>query len=97
MGPSGFRIRGSGYEHTSSAPTAYSAPLTYLLRPTLVVHGMGSMIPIESQRWIADAIAGGQFATIPADEGGSHFVFWENAERFSEIVGNFLDRTDGLQ
>jgi pimeloyl-ACP methyl ester carboxylesterase len=65
-------------------------------RPTLVVHGLGSMIPIESQRWIADAISGGQFATIPADDGGSHFAFWENPERFSEIVSNFLDRTGPL-
>ena len=54
------------------------------------------MIPIESQRWIADAISGGQLATIPADEGGSHFAFWENPERFSEIVSSFLDRTGPL-
>jgi pimeloyl-ACP methyl ester carboxylesterase len=66
-------------------------------RPTLVVHGLGSMIPIESQRWIAEAISSGQFATIPADDGGSHFAFWENPERFSEIVSNFLDRTGPLR
>ena len=64
-------------------------------RPTLVVHGLGSMIPVESQRWIADAIPSAQFATIPAEEGGSHFAFWENPERFGEIVGNFLDRPRG--
>ena len=63
-------------------------------RPTLVVHGLGSMIPIESQRWIADTISGGELATIPADEGGSHFAFWENPEGFSEIVRRFLGTTD---
>ena len=58
--------------------------------PTLVVHGLGSMIPIECQQWIADSIAGGRLATIPADEGGSHFAFWENPDLFSEIVDAFL-------
>ena len=53
-------------------------------RPTLVVHGLGSMIPIESQQWIADAVQRGHFATIPATEGGSHFAFWENPDRFSD-------------
>jgi non-heme chloroperoxidase len=54
------------------------------------------MIPTECQRWIADAIPGAQFAAIPADEGGSHFAFWENPERFSAIVGEFLDRPHGI-
>lgn len=66
-------------------------------RPTLVVHGLGSMIPIECQRWIADAIPYGQLVTIPADEGGSHFAFWENPERFSAIIGDFLDRSPTLR
>jgi pimeloyl-ACP methyl ester carboxylesterase len=59
--------------------------------PTLVVHGLGSMIPTESQEWIARSIAGAQLATIPAEAGGSHFAFWENPTRFSEIVADFLD------
>ena len=45
--------------------------------PTLVVHGLGSMIPTECQQWVADSVAGAQFATIPAESGGSHFAFWE--------------------
>jgi pimeloyl-ACP methyl ester carboxylesterase len=61
-------------------------------RPTLVVHGLGSMIPTESQQWVANAISGGQFATITADQGGSHFAFWENPDRFSALVGSFLDQ-----
>jgi pimeloyl-ACP methyl ester carboxylesterase len=59
-------------------------------RPTLVVHGLGSMIPVESQQWIADTVQRGHFATIPATEGGSHFAFWENPDRFSDLVGRFL-------
>jgi hypothetical protein len=42
------------------------------------------MIPIESQQWIAATVQRGQFATIPASEGGSHFAFWENPDRFSD-------------
>jgi len=59
--------------------------------PTLVVHGLGSMIPIECQQWVADSIAGAQFATMPAESGGSHFAFWENPALFAEIVGAFLN------
>lgn len=59
-------------------------------RPTLVVHGLGSMIPTESQQWIADALPLGQLATIPAEEGGSHFAFWENPEHFGTTVDDFL-------
>jgi pimeloyl-ACP methyl ester carboxylesterase len=66
--------------------------ISTISRPTLVVHGLGSMIPTESQQWIANAIPGGALATIPADEGGSHFAFWENPERFGALVADFLDR-----
>jgi len=65
-------------------------------RPTLVVHGLGSMIPTESQQWIADIVPDGQFATIPADEGGSHFAFWENPDRFGELVGQFLAQSHSV-
>lgn len=58
--------------------------------PTIVVHGLGSMIPLECQQWIAASIPGARLATIPAEDGGSHFAFWENPERFSEIVARFL-------
>ncbi len=43
--------------------------------PTIVVHGLGSMIPLECQQWIATSIPGARLATIPAEEGGSHFAF----------------------
>jgi non-heme chloroperoxidase len=59
--------------------------------PTLVVHGLASMIPLESQQWIADNVDGARLATIPADAGGSHFAFWENPTLFAEIVSDFLD------
>jgi pimeloyl-ACP methyl ester carboxylesterase len=41
-------------------------------------------------QWIATSIPGARLATIPAEEGGSHFAFWENPERFATIVAEFL-------
>jgi pimeloyl-ACP methyl ester carboxylesterase len=58
--------------------------------PTLVVHGLGSVIPLESQQWIADNVAGARLATIPASAGGSHFAFWENPQAFAEVIEPFL-------
>ena len=55
------------------------------------MHGLGSMIPLECQQWIADSVAGARLATIPAAAGGSHFAFWENPEAFAGVVGPFLD------
>lgn len=63
-------------------------------RPTLVVHGLGSMIPTSSQQWVADVIPGARLATIPAEDGGSHFAFWENPAAFHAIVETFLAEAD---
>ena len=63
-------------------------------RPTLVVHGLGSMIPTSSQQWVADVIPGARLATIPAADGGSHFAFWENPTAFQAIVETFLAEVD---
>jgi len=63
-------------------------------RPTLVVHGLGSMIPTPSQQWVADVIPGARLASIPAENGGSHFAFWENPTAFHAIVETFLAEAD---
>ena len=59
-------------------------------RPTLVVHGLASMIPTASQRWVADTVPGARLATIAAEDGGSHFAFWENPTAYNAIVEAFL-------
>jgi non-heme chloroperoxidase len=58
--------------------------------PTLVLVGAASVHPVASQRWIADTIPGAEFDIVPADEGGSHFVFYENPRHFNERVVRFL-------
>lgn len=59
--------------------------------PTLVVHGLASRIPLESQQWIADTVVDGALATISAERGGSHFAFWEDPIGFADVVRGFLD------
>lgn len=58
--------------------------------PTLVFGGAGSVHPAKCQRWIADAIPGAELDIVPADAGGSHFLFYENPTRFNAHVVRFL-------
>ncbi len=58
--------------------------------PTLVIGGEASQVPSRSQRWIASQIAGAEVEIIEADQGGSHFSFIENPDRFNERVVRFL-------
>ena len=60
--------------------------------PALVIGGAASFFPPESQRWIAAQIPGATCEVFGADEGGGHFMFWENARRFNAVVRGFLDR-----
>lgn len=59
--------------------------------PTLVIAGKGSMVPFASQLWIQQHVAGSRLEAIEADEGGSHFMFWENPAKFNQAVASFLD------
>ncbi|MEQ8965287.1 MAG: alpha/beta hydrolase [Azospirillaceae bacterium] len=58
--------------------------------PTLVIGAEASIFSAQSQRWIAGTIPGAAVDIVPAAEGGSHFMFLENARRFNERVGTFL-------
>jgi non-heme chloroperoxidase len=59
-------------------------------KPTLVVTGKGSFIPLKSQEWIAKQIKGSKLEVFAAEEGGSHFMFLENPEKFNKVVQEFL-------
>lgn len=61
-----------------------------LRMPTLVIGGEASGVSSQSTRWIADHIAGAQLEIFAADEGGSHFMFIENADKFNRVVSGFL-------
>lgn len=60
--------------------------------PTLVTAGEASMIPVESQQWLASEIPGAQFHVTRAAHGGSHFAFWEDPDRYAAVLAEFLDR-----
>ena len=60
--------------------------------PTLVIGGEASFFLPQTQRWIAEQIPGADCVIFGAEEGGSHFMFWENPAKFNAAVGAFLDR-----
>jgi non-heme chloroperoxidase len=57
--------------------------------PTLVVGGKASLVPWKSQAWIADQIKGARLVIFEENEGGAHFMFMENPEKFNRIVKEF--------
>ena len=58
--------------------------------PTLVIGGRVSPIPWKSQDWIAQQIKGAQLEIFEEEEGGSHFMFIENPDKFNRIVKEFI-------
>lgn len=58
--------------------------------PTLVVGGEVSIFNPISQQWVADEIPGAELIIFSAEEGGSHFMWLENPEKFKEDVLDFL-------
>ncbi|KAK6956250.1 hypothetical protein Daesc_001524 [Daldinia eschscholtzii] len=57
--------------------------------PTLVFAGRGSVFPTAAAEWIAKQ-TGGRAEVFEKEEGGSHFLFWENPEKFNRILEEFL-------
>ncbi|OTB15355.1 hypothetical protein K445DRAFT_117374 [Daldinia sp. EC12] len=57
--------------------------------PTLVFTGRGSVFPPAAAEWIAKQ-TGGRAEVFEKEEGGSHFLFWENPEKFNRILEEFL-------
>jgi len=63
--------------------------------PTLIVAGDSVNVPIRSQRWLHDHIAGSRFARVAGVSGGTHFPFLERSDEFDEIVAAFLAEPAG--
>lgn len=61
--------------------------------PTLVVGAEASIFSAESQRWAAAQIPGAAVEIFEAEDGGSHFMFWNNPERFNRVVLGWLAST----
>ena len=58
--------------------------------PTLIVGGRASLIDWRSQEWIHRQVAGSRLEIFEEAEGGNHFMFMENPERFNRLVDEFL-------
>ena len=58
--------------------------------PTLIISGRASAIPWKSQEWIHRQIKGSQFEVFEESEGGQHFMFIENPEKFNRLVMEYL-------
>jgi non-heme chloroperoxidase len=58
--------------------------------PTLIVGGKASLVGWRSQVWIGTQIPGSQVVIFETEEGGNHFMFMENPEKFNRIVRDFI-------
>jgi non-heme chloroperoxidase len=58
--------------------------------PTLIISGRTSVIPWKSQEWIHNQIKGSQFEVFEEAEGGRHFMFIENPEKFNRLIMEYL-------
>ena len=60
--------------------------------PSLVIGGRNSIFSAESQEWIASVNPNAKASIFPENEGGSHFMFFENPQRFNAEVSGFLSQ-----
>lgn len=58
--------------------------------PTLIVGGKTSLVGWRSQQWIATQIPGARAEIFEEAEGGNHFMFMENPDKFNRLVREFI-------
>jgi non-heme chloroperoxidase len=58
--------------------------------PVLIVGGKASLVGWRSQVWMGTQIPGSQVVIFETEEGGNHFMFMENPEKFNRIVRDFI-------
>jgi pimeloyl-ACP methyl ester carboxylesterase len=58
--------------------------------PTLAIGAEASLAPAPCMPWVARQIPGARLEMFGAGEGGSHFMFVENPEKFNRLVLSFL-------
>ena len=59
--------------------------------PALVIAGELSVNAYPGIEWVATQIPGATNYTFSAEEKGSHFMFWENPDRFNSVVEDFIN------
>jgi len=58
--------------------------------PTLLITGKASLHPWQSHQWMHKQISNSALEIFSEKEGGNHFMFIENSEKFNTIVSKFL-------
>jgi non-heme chloroperoxidase len=58
--------------------------------PTLLIGAGASQIPWRSMVWLHDHIPNSRLEIFEAAEGGKHFLFMENREKFNQLVADFI-------
>jgi pimeloyl-ACP methyl ester carboxylesterase len=58
--------------------------------PALLIGGRGSSTPWKALAWQNKVIAGSRLEIFEESEGGSHFTFVENPEKYIKVVSDFL-------
>lgn len=61
-------------------------------KPTLIIGGRKSVIPWKSQVWINQSIPNSELEIFEEAEGGGHFMFIENPQKFNRRVLHFLKK-----
>ena len=65
--------------------------------PALVIGGRASLVPWESQQWIAQQIPHATCHIPQEPEGGYHFAFLERPDVFNALIEDFLARSQSSQ
>ena len=60
--------------------------------PDETVPAANYRVLVDSQRWIAAKMRRAKVEIFGADEGGSHFMFMENPDKFNRVAMNFLSK-----
>lgn len=63
--------------------------------PTLAIAGAVSICPVAALEWIAARIPGARMVVFDEEDGGSHFMFWENPIKFNTLLRHFVE-TNGI-
>ena len=59
---------------------------------TLVIGGeLATIFPPAAARWIAAQIPPAELSIFSAAERSSHFMFWENPEKFNALLRSFIE------
>ena len=91
------------FENVLKLPRRYAARLVYnhatqdwfdviarIDLPTLLIGARASQIPWRSIAWMHQQIPGSRLEIFEEDEGGKHFLFMENPEKFNRLVADFI-------